>query len=143
MPAYYIIDGLSIEPEIVIALVAPDSGPSSDAFSFLGNLAYTFSSPGSYVAEFIRAGYGISNGLQIPTGEKPFLFQLNEGSGTSFSSVSLLHLGVGLKFLIGAHAAIRTELFYLSQSYSSSSSGFSADSWNGMIGIQFGISLLP
>ena len=144
MPAYYIIDGLSIEPEIGLSIIAPSSGTSSTAYSLVGNLAYTFAPSGSSsVAPYVRAGYGISNGVQIPTKSGEFLIELNEDSKSGYSTVSILNLGVGIKSVIGGHAAIRTELFYKKQSYSFSYSGASIDYSDGMIGIQFGISLLP
>ena len=53
---YYILDGLSIEPELNINIPFAQT-----SISLLGNLCYTFSVPQTNVYPFVKAGYGLSN----------------------------------------------------------------------------------
>ncbi|HYM20221.1 MAG TPA: hypothetical protein VEW28_04360 [Candidatus Kapabacteria bacterium] len=139
-PAYFVTDGLSIEPEIGVSILSGDEIKSSTAFSFVGNLSYTFIPKSGSVAPFIRAGAGISNGLTFPSAF-PSIF----GGNNDIGSVFILQAGAGLKFLIGTMAAIRMEIYYKRQSYSISSSysNTSSDFSDATIGAQLGISVMP
>lgn len=130
-PAYYVTDGLSIEPELGFTLIAPEKGSSSNSYSAVGNLSYTFYSPGGTLAPFFRAGYGVSNGVAIPV----FTGPLDMGDDLS---VNIINAGAGLKFLAAPHVCLRTELNYKRQFYSKGQTDYS----NGTIGLQLGVSLL-
>ena len=66
IPAYFVTDGLSIEPEINVLIQSQENVESKPSLSFLANLAYNFNLAGKNFAPFIRLGYGLSNSLQIP-----------------------------------------------------------------------------
>ena len=104
-PGYYIVDGLSFEPELGLTIITPENGSGSSGVSGVANLSYTFASSENPFAPFLRIGYGISNGLQLPA-IGTFII---ENKGSNQSSVTIIATGAGMKFLIGTHAAIRTE----------------------------------
>ena len=93
IPAYFVTDGLSIEPEINVLIQSQEDVDSKPSLSFLANLSYTFNLPEKKFAPFIRIGYGISNSLQIPA--------VIGGLGrvSEDLDVSILNAGVGFKFL--------------------------------------------
>ena len=66
IPAYFFTDGLAFEPEINVLFQSQENVESKPSFSFLGNFAYNFNMPGKNFAPYVRAGYGISNSMQIP-----------------------------------------------------------------------------
>lgn len=111
IPAYFVTEGLSIEPEVNVLIQSMENVDSKPSFSFLANLAYNFNLPGKNFAPYIRAGYGISNSLQIPSGI---------GGLTRVSdelNVNILNAGVGLKFLVSQHLLFRTEINYRRYGY--------------------------
>ncbi len=136
MPGYYILEGLSFEPELGITIIDPENGSGSSGLSGVANLSYTFAFTEKTYAPFVRIGYGISNGLQLPA-IGSFIV---ENQGSNESSVTIFAAGAGMKFLIGTHAAIRTEIEYRRQSYSNSEGGEYSGS---NIGLNFGITILP
>ena len=103
-PGYYIVEGLDVEPEFLLA--ATDGVPPS--FSISGNLAYNVMVPGSHVAGFVLAGYGTGN--TIPATRN--LFSRPYGG----FDIGVLNLGAGLKFFLSERVALRTE--YRFQKYS-------------------------
>lgn len=111
IPAYFFTDGLSVEPEINVLFQSQESVESKPALSFLGNLAYSFNLPNKNFAPFIRAGYGISNSIQIPA--------VIGGLGrvSDKLDVGVLNAGAGIKILVSQKILIRTELNYRRYSY--------------------------
>jgi hypothetical protein len=130
IPAYYIIDGLAIEPEIGITADLDNSDNSY--FKFIGNLAYTFKLSGN-TSPFVRVGYGISNGIELP-------YSTGIGLGDDDVHTNILQFGAGAKILVGQKAAIRLELDYRSQTFSESRR--SSDMTMTNIGMNIGVSLL-
>lgn len=114
IPAVYVADGLSIEPEINCFVVKK----SAPAFAFVGNLAYTFRIENQRFAPFIRAGYGISNAYKFP-----FLNSLLGRMSSKFD-IPIINAGVGIKYLLSDAVALRTELNYRRLSYSNESGSF-------------------
>jgi hypothetical protein len=109
MPGFYIINGLSIEPEIGITAVKYyDPG-----FTIIGNLSYTSLLQQTNAAIFIRAGYGLSNSSSIPG------INLNSRIRDEMD-IGVFNAGIGLKSLIGTKAYIRTEINIRSFSWSKS-----------------------
>jgi len=111
IPAYFFTDGLAFEPEINVLFQSQENVESKPSFSFLGNFAYNFNMPGKNFAPYVRAGYGISNSMQIPAvigGLARVSDDLN---------VNILNAGVGLKFLVSPHLLLRTEINYRRYSY--------------------------
>lgn len=117
IPAYFLTDGLSIEPEINVLIQSQEGVDSKPSLSFLANLSYTFNLPEKKFAPFIRIGYGISNSIQIPA--------VIGGLGrvSDELEVNILNAGAGFKFLISRNLLIRTELNFRRCSYGSESSG--------------------
>jgi opacity protein-like surface antigen len=113
-PAYYVIDGLSLEPEI--AFFFNFDNADNPGYQLLLNAGYTFKSTKSF-SPYIKAGYGFGNILTInfsgtqsvPTGNTK-----NEEE-----SLAIVNAGVGIKWLLGGSAAIKTELNYHNQNLSS------------------------
>ena len=132
IPAYYIIEGLSFEPEINI-LAIENTEPS---FLFLGNLAYTFKIESSHFFPFVRAGYGITNAFQFPVNGT--LIQRISSS----LDIGVLNLGAGLKTLLTESVLLRTEINYRKFSYSEDS-GYVNYSYDlSSIALVFGFSVL-
>ena len=104
IPAYFVTDGLSIEPEINVLIQSQEGVNNKPSLSFLANLAYNFSIPEKKFAPFIRVGYGISNSIPYPSviGE---LVRV-----TDDLDVGVINAGAGLKFLISEHLLFRTEI---------------------------------
>ena len=130
-PAVYLTDGFSFEPELALTLISPDKGSSENTFSAIANLSYTYLAPGSSLAPFVRAGYGMSDGLTAPGFTGPIKTDDN-------LSVSIANIGGGVKFLVDPHVCIRMELNYEHQSYSNNYGDYS----NGTIRLQFGLAVL-
>jgi hypothetical protein len=140
IPAYFITEGLSIEPEINLLIQKEEDKESQTASSFLANLSYTFNIPDKNFAPFIRIGYGISNSLQFPTtlGD---LMKISEDF-----DVTILNAGAGLKVLLSPSVIFRTEINYRRHSYNreSSNGGYNFSSENTLSSITgiFGFSIL-
>ena len=103
-PAYYIIDGLSIEPEYNLNAVEG----SQPSHSILLNLSYTYFVEGTKIAPFVHAGYGISNSQGIPSLPNVMVRVSDK------MDVTILNAGGGLKILVGSGAALRFEVNYRS-----------------------------
>lgn len=106
-PAFYIVDGLSIEPEL--GLVALEK--VSPAQFIIGNLSYTYQLPNSNFALFGRAGYGISNSILFTYNDIPF------NRLTTDMDIKLINLGAGFKYLVSSSVILKTEINYLIQKY--------------------------
>jgi hypothetical protein len=103
-PAYYIIDGLSLEPEYNLNAVEG----SQPSHSILLNISYTYFVEGTKVAPFVHVGYGISNSQGIPFLPN-VMFRVSDKL-----DVTILNAGGGLKILVGSGAALRFEVNYRS-----------------------------
>jgi hypothetical protein len=99
-PGYFVIDGLEILPEIYWG--ASSGEPPS--FSFSGNIAYNYLIPGSRVAPFVLAGYGIGNGV-------PILERMVGRSSDAFD-ITVLNLGGGAKVFVTKSVALSAEYRY-------------------------------
>ncbi len=131
IPAYYITQGLSFEPEINIFTLEG----MNPAYMLLGSLGYTFKLDNPMFYPFVHAGYGITNAFQVP---------LN--SGLSLASdkmdIGVLNLGAGLKTMLGEGILLRTEINYRSFSNSTDESGFSSSYTLSSVALVFGFSFL-
>lgn len=116
IPAYFFTDGLSFEPEINLLIQNQEGTDNKPALSFLGNLSYTFNIPNKKFAPFIRAGYGISNSVQIPA--------VIGGLGrvSDKLNVSVLNTAVGFKVLVSKNVLFRTEINFRRYAYKYNSS---------------------
>lgn len=135
-PAYFVIEGLSVEPEIDFLLM--EGG--KPAFLFLGNVSYSIFLENSFIAPFVRAGYGISNSVAFPF-QPGFISRVSNKL-----DVPILNIGVGLKLAVAENVLIRTELNYRSLSYTANYSGYNNISSNkytySFITMLFGFSVL-
>lgn len=115
IPAYFLTDGLSFEPEINILIQSKTLIVSKPSLSFIANLAYNFNLPEKNFVPFVRLGYGISNSLQIPT---------LIGGLTRVSEkldVNVLNAGIGIKIIMAQRLLFRSEINYRRYSYGSES----------------------
>ncbi len=112
-PAYYIYNGLSLEPEFV-ALVQFYGSNQSANYQLLLNVGYTFLTTKSF-HPYIKSGYGIGDmttSYFAGTAASPNAAEdINE-------FVQIINAGVGAKWMVGANAAIKAELNYRVQHYS-------------------------
>jgi opacity protein-like surface antigen len=131
IPAYYLIDGLAIEPEINI-LTVEKAKPS---YLLIGNLAYTLKVGSDRVFPFIRAGYGITNSLQIPVNGD--LSRMSDNM-----DIGVLNLGAGVKTLLTENILLRTEINYRKFSYSSGDDFYSYSMDVSSVALVFGFSVL-
>lgn len=102
LPGYYVIDGLSIEPEIGMTFIER----IKPAFFFVGNLSYTFLLPPRMpIGVFARIGYGVANSSHIPG-------EIFYSGGYLDTKSNIFNLGVGAKFLLDPKVYIRSEIIY-------------------------------
>jgi opacity protein-like surface antigen len=113
IPAYYIYRGLAIEPELNIFTVES----LKPSYLALGNISYTFAIDSAHYFPFIRAGYGISNSIQIPVNSS--IIKYSESL-----DIGILNLGAGVKFRISESVLLRTEINYRKFSYAKDESSF-------------------
>jgi hypothetical protein len=99
-PGFFVVDGLSIEPELLWTAIEGDQ----PAIAVLGGLSYTFAITESPIAPFILVGYGIGNGIPIT--------QRLIGRTSSEFDVSALNAGGGLKIFVSPNVAFRAEYRY-------------------------------
>jgi hypothetical protein len=128
MPGYFVLDGLSIEPEI--GMTAIES--SRPDFLFLVNVSYTYLIPKTTIAPFGRIGYGVTNSI----GSFPNQF-LNDGNPSDMN-ISVFNIGAGIKHIIGRSAVLRLELNYRNFSQNVSS----IDTKAGFVSLLFGFGII-
>jgi opacity protein-like surface antigen len=119
----YVVEGLSIEPEIYFLAVEKDL----PTFNLGGNVAYTFTIPDSPVRPFAIAGYGIGNGI-------PQMQRLM-GRTSGDLDIPVLRVGGGLKVFLAQQVALKVEYRYERYSYESTTTYFNTTStysrtWN-------------
>jgi hypothetical protein len=129
---YYIINGLSIEPELNLILYFDEI-----SVSVLGNLCYTFYFPQKNIYPYLKLGYGLS-----------------DEHGDSYLSKSLslktINAGAGLKIMYFPGMAFRVEINYrnlngsdgYSYSYPSYTSSNTDETTISVISVSLGISIL-
>lgn len=112
-PGFYILDGLSVEPEIGW-MAHQDDFPS---WLFLGNVSYTY--PGvdqqHRFAPFISVGYGVSNSYQVLTP------QVLVRTSTKLD-VGVFNVVGGVKVGVVEGAFLRAEVFYRQYNWTGNSS---------------------
>lgn len=111
-PAYYLFDGLSLEPEFSTLVNFDRTGGAH--YQLFMNIGYTFRTTKSF-HPYIKAGYGFGD----------MVTQYFEGTHASPIGaegvdrfVECINTGVGIKWMVGDNAAIKTELNYRMQQYS-------------------------
>jgi hypothetical protein len=111
-PAYYLFDGLSLEPEFTTLV---KFGQAAGAhYQLLMNIGYTFRTTKSF-HPYIKAGYGIGDMVTR-------YFVGTQGASIGANGVDdfveCINSGIGIKWMVGSNAAIKTELNYRVQQYS-------------------------
>jgi opacity protein-like surface antigen len=96
----YVVDGLSIEPEVYMLAVEKDP----PAFNLGANLAYAFDIPESMVKPFVTIGYGIGNAAPM--------MQRLLGRASDKMDIPVLRVGGGLKVFVSTCVALTTEYRY-------------------------------
>lgn len=107
---FFILDGLSIEPEIEYNFFSDDA-----TLSIIANVAYTFNIPRKKIYPFIKVGYGIS-------GFTVYRYYYYGGTNGLFESLDakVINAGAGLKIVQSSSFAMRIELNYKNISYTQS-----------------------
>ena len=127
---FYIINGLSIEPEL-------DINSSSEGFflSILGNLCYTLYIPQKNIYPYVKLGYGLSNDPK--------------NSDDLFNNIDYktINAGAGVKFIYYAGMAFILEINYrnLNGSYTSNPDtpySYTTESTSSIFSVLLGISIL-
>lgn len=126
---FYLINGLSIEPEFDINLCSEGL-----SLSVLGNICYTFYIPQKNIYPYIKLGYGISND---PKNTDELFENLN------FKTVNA---GVGVKFIYFPGMAFMTEINYRNLSgsntfYQGTPDTYTIESTSSIISVLVGISI--
>jgi hypothetical protein len=133
-PGYYIIDGLSFEPDFGVMADLSGNADFDTYYKIVGNLSYTFKLQEKPFAPYVKAGYGISNGIEYALSG----FQGTFAEASKDRTVSILNTGAGMKWLVSDKAAIRTELNYHVQSLTEDSYDYKFSS----VGLLVGVSLI-
>jgi hypothetical protein len=130
---YYLIDGLSIEPELNL-----NFNFEGFSVSILSNLCYTFYIPQKNIFPYLKLGYGVSNNGDNSNGlfESLDFKTLNAGAGFKF----MYYSGFALKMEINYKDLSGSKKYSYSDQYSSSSSKYEITT--SVISISVGISIL-
>ncbi len=127
---FYIINGLSIEPELDINLCSEGL-----SLSVLGNLCYTFYIPQKNIYPYIKLGYGVSND---PKNTDELFAKLD---------FKTINSSAGVKFMYFQGMAFITEINYRNLSgsnifYPGTPDSYTTESKSSIISVLVGISIL-
>ena len=127
---FYIINGLSIEPELDINFCSEGL-----SLSVLGNLCYTFYIPQKNIYPYVKLGYGVSNDPK----NTDDLFR-----NIDFKTINA---GAGVKFMYFPGMAFITEINYRNLSgsytfYQGTPDSYTTESTSSIISVLVGISIL-
>ena len=127
---FYIINGLSIEPELDINLCSEGL-----SLSVLGNLCYSFYIPQKNIYPYVKLGYGVSND---PKNTEDLFENLD------FKTVNA---GAGVKFMYFPDMAFVAEINYRNLSgsttfYQGTPDAYTTESTSSIISVLVGISIL-
>jgi hypothetical protein len=134
IPGYFLIDGLSFEPELDFLFVE-DSKPS---YSLIPILSYTYLIPSNpNLAIYVRGGYGLTNSYNY------FGALLRQSSDLD---IEVINVGAGIKILATENFCIRTEINYRRSSNTegnpTNNPSYSITQTLSNIRVLFGLSLL-
>ena len=127
---FYIIDGLSIEPEFDLNL-----NSEGLSVSLLGNLCYTFYLPQNNIYPYVKIGYGLSNDSENKDGlfESLNYKTINAGAGVKF----MYYSGMAFKLEINYRSLNGSNTFYPDQPES-----YTTETTTSIISVSLGISIL-
>jgi hypothetical protein len=121
---YYIINGLSIEPEFDLNVYNWEISAS-----LLANLCYTFYLPQKNIYPYLKLGYGLST--------EPGSSNLFE-----FLDIKTINAGFGIKLTYSSGMAFRLEINYRNLSGSNTDYYSTYDTTTSVIALSFGASIL-
>ena len=127
---FYIINGLSIEPELDINLCSEGL-----SLSVLGNLCYSFYIPQKNIYPYVKLGYGVSND---PKNTDELFAKLD---------FKTINASAGVKFMYFRGMAFITEINYRNLSgsntfYEGTPDSYTIESTSSIISVLVGISIL-
>lgn len=127
---FYIMNGLSIEPELDINLCSEGL-----SLSVLGNLCYTFYIPQKNIYPYVKLGYGVSND---PKNTDELFAKLD---------FKTINASAGVKFMYFRGMAFITEINYRNLSgnytfYPGTPDAYTTESKSSIISVLVGISIL-
>jgi len=127
---FYIINGLSIEPELDINLCSEGL-----SLSVLGNLCYSFYIPQKNIYPYVKLGYGVSND---PKNTDELFAKLD---------FKTINASAGVKFMYFRGMAFITEINYRNLSgsntfYQGTPDSYTTESTSSIISVLVGISFL-
>ena len=127
---FYIINGLSIEPELDINLCSEGL-----SLSVLGHLCYTFYIPQKNIYPYVKLGYGVSND---PKNTDELFAKLD---------FKTINASAGVKFMYFRGMAFITEINYRNLSgsntfYEGTPDSYTTESKSSIISVLVGISIL-
>ena len=127
---FYIINGLSIEPELDINLCSEGL-----SLSVLGNLCYSFYIPQKNIYPYVKLGYGVSND---PKNTDELFTKLD---------FKTINASAGVKFMYFRGMAFITEINYRNLSgsytfYQGTPDAYTTESKSSIISVLVGISIL-
>ena len=127
---FYIINGLSIEPELDINLCSEGL-----SLSVLGNLCYSFYIPQKNIYPYLKLGYGVSND---PKNTEDLFENLD---------FKTINAGAGVKFMYFPDMAFVAEINYRNLSgsttfYQGTPDSYTTESTSSIIAVLVGISIL-
>ena len=104
---YYLVDGLSIEPQFGLLAIEKVS-PSQ---SLLLSLSFSTRLPDSDIALFLKGGYGFSNSVSSP------MLAYTPINRRDKWDTQITSLGGGLKFILKEYIALKFEFNYREESF--------------------------
>ena len=127
---FYIVNGLSIEPELDI-----NSYADGWSVTILGNLHYTFDLQQTNIYPYVKLGYGLSNDPENSDG----LFE-----ALNFKTINA---GAGVKFMYFSELAIRMEINYRNLNgsntfYPDTPDSYKTETTSSIVSVLIGISIL-
>ncbi len=131
---FYIINGLSIEPELDI-----NSYSGGISVSILGNLCYTFYLPQNNIYPYVKLGYGLSSEISKNFSDSNDLF----GS----LDYNTINLSAGVKIMYFPGMTFKTEINYRNLSgsntfYQGTPDSYTTETTTSIISVLLGISIL-
>lgn len=125
---YFLVDGLSLEPEFYFLGVEK----TLPTYNLGVNVAYTFTIPESPVRPFLIAGYGTGNGI-------PMMQRLLARESENLD-IPVLRVGGGLKVLLNRWVALKVEYRYERYTDEQSTQYYSSKTVSNYGNILFGFS---
>lgn len=134
IPAYYLFDAISIEPEVQMTLFENEK----PGYSGIIGVSYTYCPVAKGAGIFLKAGAGLSNSITTLS-LSPFIVRVTEGF-----NVKIYKFSSGVKFPVSDDVIIRTELEYKISDFKNDSSSYYSSLENTLseLQVKFGFAVL-